>query len=118
MKKSYVLLIPLLCAALFSSAFNYRRCNASPRLEPLQDLNKNDATVKHTHTINEFIKKNHFNGIIIFNGEELSLTSPILSRQISDSLFKDVTFFSKAPVDSIIKYGVNARFGLLIFNSK
>lgn len=78
----------------------------------------NSDTTFPIKTINDFVKKRGFKGVIIFNNKKIDPDDPFLFKPVEKKFITAITILNRVPMDSVIKYGEDAHYGMLIIGSK
>jgi hypothetical protein len=77
-----------------------------------------DTTVPCEETTNDVIKRRNFKGTIILDDQRISYDHPFLDKPIGENLIKEVSILRYLPIDSVLKFGGSANYGLLIIKTR
>ncbi|QES88063.1 hypothetical protein [Rhizosphaericola mali] len=119
MVRKNLLITSIILLSLSLYGFNRINYNVNIKFNSSIRTNKElkDST-KQFKNIRDFIVSQNFNGVVVFRGKVLSPNDSLLYIDLKASGINpsSVDFLRKVPSDSLLKYGLEAKKGLLIIN--
>lgn len=82
-----------------------------PIIQYPQDTTKLESVI-------DLIDKYHFEGVIILDNREIYYDNQFLFDPLATDRIKEISIRNRVPLDSIIKYGNKAKYGMLIMKTK
>lgn len=68
-------------------------------------------------TVNDLINEKKFKGVIVLDNQVINYDNPFLYDTKAKNKVKEITLINKVPSDSIRKYGLEAKYGMLIMKT-
>lgn len=69
-------------------------------------------------TVMDFINQKQFNGVIVLDNRKIEYGDSFLFDSSAKNKIKEMTILNKVPLDSIQKYGIEAKNGMFIMKTR